>query len=126
MKGSLRKGQFTPVYRRGRRAFDPLLTMYVLENGTAGPHKADPGAKERIDPEPTVIGITVSKKIGNSVERSRVKRIIREAYRLHKDEFRPGLRIIVVARPGTVRKKSTDMEVPLLSLAKRLHALKET
>lgn len=121
MKASLRKGEFSPVCRQGRRAADSLLVMYVLENGTPRNEKGP----ESAEPE-TRIGITVSKKIGNSVVRSRVKRIIYEAFRLQKKDFRKGLDIVVIARQGTQNLKSTDMEKSLRHLAKRLHILEKT
>ena len=70
------------------------------------------------------LGITVSKKIGNSVVRSRVKRIIKEAYRLHEDKFKIGYDFVIVARRAAKNKKSTDMEVSLLKLGKNLGILK--
>lgn len=56
--------------------------MYVLENHLG---------KNRI-------GISVSKKVGNSVIRHRVTRLIRESYRLQEALFQNGLDIVVIAR----------------------------
>ena len=106
---SLRNRQFSPVYRSGKRAADLCFVLYFLDNGT----------------DSNRLGITVSKKIGNSVVRSRVKRIIKEAYRLHEQELLSGLDIVIVARPAAADKKSTDMEVSLMRLAKRLKIRKE-
>ena len=57
--------------------------MYVLENQYM---------KNRL-------GISVSKKVGNSVVRHRLTRLIRESYRLNEAEFENSLDIVVVARP---------------------------
>lgn len=99
---SLKKQQFPPVYQKGKSVADPCIVVYVLENGLAVNR----------------LGITVSKKIGNSVVRSRVKRIIKEAYRLQQHSFREGYDIVVIARQAAKEKKSTDMEKSLLKLAK--------
>ncbi len=107
---SLKNREFSPVYRRGKRSADPCFVLYFLENGTDGNR----------------LGITVSKKVGNSVVRSRVKRIIKEAYRLHEQDLCQGLDIVIVARSAAADKKSTDMEVSLMRLAKRLKIRKES
>lgn len=44
------------------------------------------------------LGISVSKKVGKSVVRSRVTRLIRESYRLMEEEIKPGFDIVVIAR----------------------------
>ena len=67
--------------------------MYVLENNLN---------KNRI-------GISVSKKVGNSVIRHHITRLIRESYRLQEDMFNSGLDIVVIAR--TTAKKATYHEV---------------
>ena len=51
------------------------------------------------------IGISVSKKVGNSVVRHRITRLIRESYRLHKNELKEGFDLVVIAR---VTAKGTD------------------
>ena len=51
----------------------------------------------------TRIGITVSKKVGNSPIRSRVKRWIREVYRTHKSHWPADIDFVVIARPSLVR-----------------------
>ncbi len=70
------------------------------------------------------IGISVSKTVGNSVVRSRVKRIISEACRLNIDKFAVK-NYVITAKPPIVDKKSTEIEAELLALLKKNHLLKE-
>lgn len=102
---SLKKNSdFRNVYNKGKSLSNKYLVMYVLENGTS---------QNRI-------GISVSKKVGNSVIRHRLTRLIRESYRLHEDVFNSGLDIVVIARVGAKEKKYKDIESALLHLG-RLH-----
>jgi len=107
---SLKNLDFRRIYKSGRSRADQTIVMYVLEN----------------DLPENRLGITVSKKIGNSVVRHRVKRIIKEAYRLHENEYRSGWDIVIIARKGATTKKSTDMEISLRRLGKGLGIVKET
>ena len=63
------------------------------------------------------LGISCSKKIGNSVVRHRFARLVREVYRLHEDVFNSGLDIVVVARACARDAGYHDIEDSLLSLA---------
>jgi ribonuclease P protein component len=49
---------------------------------------------------PTRLGVTLSKKFGNAVERNRAKRQVREIFRLHKHRLRPGLDLVFLVYPG--------------------------
>lgn len=80
---SLKKNRdFQNVYKQGKSYANKYLVMYVLENQT----------------ERNRIGISVSKKVGNSVIRHHVTRLIRESYRLQEDMFNSGLDIVIIAR----------------------------
>ena len=76
------------------------------------------------------LGISVSKKVGNSVVRHRLTRLIREAFRLQQDKFNSGLDIVVVARhsanpakdSGELPLKYANVESAVLHLA-RLHKI---
>ena len=99
---SLKKNDdFRNCYNTGRSFVNRYLVLYVCGNGKG---------KNRI-------GISVSKKVGNSVVRHRITRKIREIYRLHEKMFDSGLDIVVVARS---RAKDADyhrIEGALLNLA---------
>ena len=104
---SLKKNSdFKNVYTRGKSYANKYLVMYVLEN--------NPG-KNRI-------GISVSKKVGNSVVRHRITRLIRESYRLHEKVFNSGLDIVVVARTSAKDCGYAEIESALLHLGK-LHGI---
>lgn len=71
------------------------------------------------------VGITVSKKLGKAVVRNRVRRRLREVYRLHEDRFLPGWDIVVVARSRSVGTNFGKLTNAYLSLAKKAGILKE-
>lgn len=70
------------------------------------------------------LGIVCSKKIGNSVVRHRFSRLIREAYRQHKNEIRKDTDIIVIAREDAKGQGFTEIERSFLLLLKRHSVLK--
>ena len=71
------------------------------------------------------VGITVSKKLGHAVVRNRVRRRLREIYRLHEAEFLPGRDLVVVARSRAVGAPYAKLEHSFLSLAEKLGLLAE-
>lgn len=104
---SLKKNdQFREVYKNGRFLANKYLVIYVLENNL----------------EINRLGISVSKKVGNSVVRHHLARLVRESYRLHEDMFNSGLDIVVVARKSAASISYHDMESALLHLF-RLHKI---
>ena len=104
---SLRKNRdFQIVFKTGKSYANKLLVMYVKENGT----------------EKNRLGISVSKKVGNSVVRHRVKRLIKESYRLREKVFNSGLDIVIIARNSAADASYQEVESALLHLSK-LHQL---
>ena len=98
---SLKKNRdFKQVYSKGKSYANRYLVMYVMENHT----------------EKNRIGISVSKKVGNSVIRHHLTRLIRESYRLHEDVFNSGLDIVVIARTTAQNIKYREIESALLHL----------
>ena len=104
---SLKKNhQFQFVYKNGKSYANKYLVMYVEENGTG---------RNRI-------GISVSRKVGNSVVRHRITRLVRESYRLHEALFNSGLDIVIVARRNAASVAYGEVEKALLHLGK-LHRI---
>lgn len=100
---SLKKTKdFRIVYESGKSYANRYLVMYVMDNGT----------------DVNRIGISVSKKVGNSVVRHRITRLIREGYRLNEDHFLKGKDIVVVARTGAKGKSFFEIRDALLHLGK--------
>lgn len=79
--------------------------MYVRENGTSGNR----------------LGLSVSKKVGNSVVRHRVTRLLRESYRLQEEHFRRGYDIIIIARASAKDKSYQEIESAVVHLGKLHH-----
>ena len=106
---SLKKNRdFQLVYKTGTSYVNKYLVTYARENQLG---------KNRI-------GISVSKKVGNSVVRHRLCRLVRESYRLHEDVFRRGFDIVVVARVSAKERTFREIESAFLHLG-RLHHLVE-
>ena len=98
---SLNKNRdFQNVYNNGMSYANRLLVMYIYENHT----------------QENRLGISVSKKVGNSVIRHHITRLVRESYRLHEDMFNSGLDIVVIARVSAKGATYWDIEKALLHL----------
>jgi len=65
------------------------------------------------------VGLTVSKKLGCAVVRNRVRRRLREVYRLNEDRFSPGWDVVVVARSRCVNADFSKLTQAYLSLAEK-------
>lgn len=105
-----KNSQFQIVYRKGTSYANKLLVMYVAENGEAGNR----------------IGISVSKKVGNSVVRHHITRLIREIFRLNNDRIKTGLNIVVVARVAARESNYKHLEGAYMHLCGLHHILKES
>ena len=89
---SLKKNsEFQTVYRTGKSYANKYLVMYAVNTGS----------------DRTRIGISVSKKVGNSVVRHHFVRLVREAFRLNGDILKSGYDIIVVARAAAKDKNAS-------------------
>jgi len=100
------KNQFDQVYNCSQSKGNKYLVVYIRKN------------------ELTInrIGLSISKKVGNSVIRHRVARLIRESYRLNNQYFKQGYDIVIVARNVVKDKTYYEVESALKHLFK-LHNL---
>ncbi len=93
---------FERCYQRKRSVADELLIVYACENGRDWPR----------------FGCSVSRKIGNAVVRNRIKRLLREAFRLSQHDLPAGIDLILLPRPGPGAVPSLDaVRHSLLKLA---------
>lgn len=97
---------FQNVYKNGVSYANKYLVMYVLENRT----------------DNLRLGISVSKKVGNSIVRHRLTRLIRESVRLNSGSILKGYDIVIIARANLKGKNYADTESAFLHLL-RLHKI---
>lgn len=107
-EGLKNTNQFKIVYNNGKSYANRDLVMYLRKN----------------DSDTNRLGISVSKKVGNSVVRHRITRLIRESYRLNEAKLLQGYDIVVVARANAKEKNYFDICRAFLHLAK-LHRIIE-
>lgn len=93
---------FQKVYKNGKSLANRYLVMYIMKNNLL---------ENRI-------GISVSKKVGNSVIRHRITRLIRESYRLNCNMFDCGYDIVIIARVTAKGKSFNDICSALIHLGK--------
>ncbi len=79
----LRKSEeFKMVIEKGKKRVFSNFIVFLLPNGLSHPR----------------LGVTVSKKIGKAYIRNRIKRLVREYFRLHQHEYKNNMDIVIVAR----------------------------
>ena len=98
---------FQTVYHDKRSFANRFFVMYVRKNGT----------------DRNRIGISVSKKVGNSVIRHRIKRLIRESYRLQEKMFHSGWDIVIVARPSAAEMDFQQAKSALIHVGNLQHII---
>ena len=104
---TLRKNSdFRSVYNKKKSFGDRYLVMYIKENGT----------------DTIRLGVSVSKKVGNSIVRHRLARLIRESFRLNTSHITAGYNIVIVARASLGNAGYAETEKAMIHLLK-LHKL---
>lgn len=116
MKGMTNQ-EIRRVYDAGKSRATADIVLYAAESAAV--------IRRDNIPEEAALAVSAGKKIGNSVVRHRVKRIIKEAFRLNEALFDPNYCYVVIARAAVVPKKSTDVEKSLLRLGESLKVIKK-
>ena len=99
---------FRRLYQKGNQAGNRYLVLYARKNRT----------------RENRVGITTGKTLGHAVTRNRVRRRLREIYRLNEDRFVPGYDIVVVARSQAVNASFAQLQDSYLALAARIGILR--
>lgn len=100
--------EYRRVYRHGRALFGRRVVLYFCPNRVG---------KSRI-------GFSISKKVGKSVQRNRIKRVFKEAFRQHYWQIREGYDLVIVARKGAVGLSFDQACEELLKLCRKGKLLK--
>jgi ribonuclease P protein component len=98
------------VYDHGTRISGPLFAAFCL---------ARPGDRSSSSPR---LGLTVPRAIGGSVDRNRIKRRFREAFRLHRTELDPRWDIVLNPRRTALKAPFTDIERALRKVIEQCNA----
>jgi ribonuclease P protein component len=104
-----KSSNFRYVYSRGKSVSDRNLVLYIAKNGKSI----------------NKVGLSVSKKIGKSVTRNRIRRLIKEAYRLNKNSFKKGYDLVFIARISSAKASFFDIEKSIKYLMSRSGLFKE-
>jgi len=104
----LRSGRdFQRVYQRGQRAAGALLTVVALRSRSAR------GAR---------VGVSVSKDHGAAVRRNKIKRLLREAFRLERPRLPADFDVVLIPRPREGKLQLQALRAELLALVARIAA----
>ena len=101
--------EFRRMYAKGKSGVSPYLVVYCRKN-----------RRER-----NRLGVTVGTKLGHAVVRNRVRRRLREIFRLNQDKLLQGYDIIIVARMRSVHAEYRELEGAFLRCCGKLSLLKE-
>ena len=104
-----KNSDFRRLYSKGKSAVNPYMVVYCRKSPT---HVGR-------------VGYTVSVKLGHAVVRNRVRRRLREIYRLNKDSLKSGMDMVVVARTRCVGAKYEKINAAFLDACNKLGLLKE-
>ncbi|HHX22731.1 MAG: ribonuclease P protein component [Tepidanaerobacteraceae bacterium] len=95
--------EFKNVYKAGRRWTSPFFTMYIKKNNL----------------NHSRLGVSVSKKVGKSVIRNKIKRRLKEIFRLNLDNIKTGWDIVLSVKPAAISLDYYEIDREVKSLFKR-------
>ena len=98
-----RSSLFEEAYDQGRKEISRTMVMYL---------RSGEGASLRL-------GVVTSRKVGKAPHRNRVRRLMREAWRLHRHRFSGQVDVVLIARAAAARARFAEIESDLLKLARR-------
>ena len=101
--------EFTFLYHRGKSCSTKLIVLIYFKNRYGGMRS----------------GFSVSKKVGKAVVRNKVRRRLREIYRLHEGEMQRGVDLVFVARGRSVDATYAQLEQAVIKACKQLKVVKE-
>ena len=96
--------EFKRLYNKGKSSASQYVAVYCRRNGT----------------DFSRLGITVSAKIGGAVVRNRIRRRLKEIYRLNEEKLKPGLDIVIAARKKCVFAGYHEIENSVLAVLRKL------
>ncbi|AFM43552.1 RNase P protein component [Desulfosporosinus acidiphilus SJ4] len=100
-----KKSGFKEIFERGKNFSVKYAAIYIFR----GKHQR--------------FGFIASKKVGNSVQRNRAKRLLREVVRLHISQIKPDLQIIFIARTKIKGVSFAEVETSIMLMLKKANAL---
>jgi ribonuclease P protein component len=103
-----RQSDFAKARALGQRWVSGCLIANVRRRGEGGASR---------------VGVVTSKKIGNAVQRSRARRLLRETFRLHQHQLEGPVDVVLVARLSIVKKKLTEVERDFLRALRQARVL---
>ena len=112
---------YNKTFQRGARFSGKYLSVFVLRDYAAKRLKKEKPEKKAYNR----FGLSVTKRVGGAVQRSRAKRILRAGYRAVEPELKTGFLIVVSPREGILAAKSTDVERELRKGFGRLEMFRE-
>ncbi|UCE19052.1 MAG: ribonuclease P protein component [Gemmatimonadota bacterium] len=100
-----RTGDFSAVFREKKHIDGKNISLFVRKNRQSESR----------------IGIVVSKRVGNAVQRNRIKRQLRESYRIHKYILEENMDVVLIAKPSIIKAGNRNINTEVLNLLQCIH-----